>query len=352
MANDKKYVFIRNATAAAVAVSVFFIVAVLYIALPKLPVYGQNASVKEPSKFFAAASSTDGGEKTAVLPEPTVSPVDLEDFERKPQLPDETKISLIFLRAAAAENSRLQYTVAWAFGGKSQRGWFLYAPLIQQTVGAKQYDAASPDFARALLDWQTRFGLAPNATLDDKTLYKLVEFWQARRLKNSDYPSPDKLLTAPIADFYDPTRAPDLLKVERETYAAYKRMVAAAAKDKSLNLKLTRTGELAPEEKFLKIVSAFRSREYQEKLRRESPNSGRAGLATNSPHFTGRALDIYVGGEPVTTKDFNRAAQIQTPAYKWLVKNAERFGFCNYFYEPWHWEYIPEHLRKTNAPVK
>jgi LAS superfamily LD-carboxypeptidase LdcB len=127
-------------------------------------------------------------------------------------------------------------------------------------------------------------------------------------------------------------------------------MVAAATKDKTLNLRLTGTGELAPEEKFLKIVSSFRSREYQEKLRRESPLSGSAGLATNSPHFTGRALDIYVGGEPTTTKDFNRAAQIQTPVYKWLVKNAERFGFYTYFYEPWHWEYIPEPLRKSGLP--
>ncbi len=102
----------------------------------------------------------------------------------------------------------------------------------------------------------------------------------------------------------------------------------------------------------MKIVSAFRSREYQARLRRESPGSGRAGLATNSPHFTGRALDIYVGGEPVITLDSNRAIQIQTPVYKWLVKNAERYGFFPYFYEPWHWEYIPESLRKPAAPVR
>ncbi len=77
-------------------------------------------------------------------------------------------------------------------------------------------------------------------------------------------------------------------------------MIAAAAANKSLNLAVKGNGELAPAEKFLKIVSSFRSREYQQKLRRESPNSGRAGLAVkNSPHFTGRALDIYVGGEPV-----------------------------------------------------
>jgi LAS superfamily LD-carboxypeptidase LdcB len=74
-------------------------------------------------------------------------------------------------------------------------------------------------------------------------------------------------------------------------------------------------------------------------LRRQSPQSGRAGLAVNSPHFSGRALDLYVGGEPVSTRDDNRALQTKTPVYRWLVKNAARFGFQPYFYEPWHWEY-------------
>jgi LAS superfamily LD-carboxypeptidase LdcB len=92
--------------------------------------------------------------------------------------------------------------------------------------------------------------------------------------------------------------------------------------------------------KYFKIISAFRSREYQDRLRREAPNAGSAGLAVNSPHFTGRALDIYVGGDPVDTRDANRAVQVETPAYRWLVRNAERFGFRPYFYEPWHWEYV------------
>jgi hypothetical protein len=101
----------------------------------------------------------------------------------------------------------------------------------------------------------------------------MVEYWQSRRLNSSTYPSPNQLLTAPVSDFYDPSRGVELRGVERETFAAYKRMVAAAVKDKTLNLKTTNAGELAPEEKFLKIVSSFRSREYQAMLRRQSPNS-------------------------------------------------------------------------------
>jgi LAS superfamily LD-carboxypeptidase LdcB len=169
----------------------------------------------------------------------------------------------------------------------------------------------------------------------------MVSDWQSDRLKNRTYATPDQLLTAPPSDFYDPSRADELRQVERETYAAYKRMLAAAIAESTLKLAHKSSDELAPAEKYFKIVSAFRSREYQENLRRKSPNAGSAGLAVNnSPHFTGRALDLYVGGSPVDTKDANRAIQVNTPAYRWLVRNAERFGFRPYFYEPWHWEYV------------
>jgi LAS superfamily LD-carboxypeptidase LdcB len=117
-------------------------------------------------------------------------------------------------------------------------------------------------------------------------------------------------------------------------------MLAAAIADPTLKLDHVAADQLAPTEQFFKIISAHRSREYQEKLRRESPNAGSAGLAVNSPHFTGRALDLYVGGDPVDTRDSNRAIQVNSPVYQWLVRNAERFGFRPYFYEPWHWEYV------------
>ena len=176
--------------------------------------------------------------------------------------------------------------------------------------------------------------------LDGETLYRMVSEWQGARLKNKAHARDEDLLLAPSTDFYDPTRPEELRHVERETYAAYKRMLAAAAADPTSGLKLTAAGEIASEENFLKIVSALRSPAYQARLRAQSPNSGRAGLAVNSPHFTGRALDLYVGGEPVETRDSNRAIQVQTPAYRWLVRNADRFGFRPYYYEPWHWEYV------------
>jgi LAS superfamily LD-carboxypeptidase LdcB len=203
-----------------------------------------------------------------------------------------------------------------------------------------QSDSVTSDFAAALAVWQKKRGLSPNGVLDEVSFMAMVTQWQSNRLKERTPARPDQLLTAPSSDFHDPQRTAELRQVERHTFAAYKQMVAAAIADPKLKLAHTASAELAPAEKYLKIISAFRSREYQDQLRQQSPNAGSAGLAVNSPHFTGRALDLYVGGDPVDTKDSNRAIQVKTPVYQWLIRNAERFGFRPYFYEPWHWEYV------------
>ena len=232
---------------------------------------------------------------------------------------------------AAARNATLRNELNWSFGGKQQRGWYLYDSLLTKTLET-QGNATTTDFAAAVAAWQKRRRLSANGVIDEKSLMAIVSQWQSNRLKSRTPADPSELMTAAASDFYDPGRAAELRQVERNTYAAYKEMVAAAMADSSLNLK--------PKDKFLKIISSYRTREYQDRLREQSPNSGRAGLAVNSPHFTGRALDIYVGGSPVDTADANRAVQVNTRAYQWLVRNAERFGFRPYFYEPWHWEYV------------
>ena len=232
---------------------------------------------------------------------------------------------------AATTNATLRNDLTWTFGGKQQRGWYLYALFIGETLNS-EHDPTTSDFAASLAKWQKKRGIAADGVLDQDALMAMVSQWQSNRLKNRTYATPDQLLTAPPSDFYDPSRAEELRQVERTTYAAYKEMMAAALADPML--------KLARNDKYLKIVSSFRSRDYQDNLRRQSPNSGSAGLAVNSPHFTGRALDLYVGGSPVDTNDANRAIQVNTPVYRWLVKNAARFGFRPYFYEPWHWEYV------------
>ncbi|HEX6717110.1 MAG TPA: D-alanyl-D-alanine carboxypeptidase family protein, partial [Pyrinomonadaceae bacterium] len=230
---------------------------------------------------------------------------------------------------AATTNATLRNDLTWTFGGKQQRGWYLYDLLITKTLNT-QHEATTSDFAAALASWQKKRGLSADGVLDEDVLMSLVSQWQSNRLKDRAYATPDQLMIAPTSDFYDPSRPDELRQVERKTYTAYKEMIAAALADPELKLE---------GHKYFKIVSAFRSREYQDNLRKKSPNAGSAGLAVNnSPHFTGRALDLYVGGDPVDTKDSNRAIQVNTPAYRWLVHNAERFGFRPYFYEPWHWE--------------
>ncbi len=242
-------------------------------------------------------------------------------------------------KAASLENALLKENLPWTFGGKVQRGWQLYEPLIRQVVNCEA-NPDSEDFAMAISAWQQSVDLMVSGVLDEETWMKMVKQWQVCRSKDREVSAAANLLTVAASEFYDPERPLELRQIERATYAAYKRMVAAAARD--LGLALADNGTLAASEKYLKIISAFRSPQYQQKLRQQSPQAGRAGLALHSPHFTGRALDVYVGGEPVSTKDDNRALQVNTKVYRWLVKNAGKFGFIPYFYEPWHWEYNPQ----------
>lgn len=239
--------------------------------------------------------------------------------------------------AAAEQNARLKFDLIWTFGGKTQRGWSLYQPLIREFLNTSSYPETT-EFALALAGWQRSAGLAATGVLDHETWMKMVAVFQSRRIKDRSTPPPDQLTLVPASEFYDPERPESLRYVDRQAYAAYKKMVAAAMAELTLNP--------ASNEGWLKIISAFRSPAYQAQLRKQNPRSGRAGLAVNSPHFTGRALDLYVGGEPVSANDQNRAIQVNTKVYQWLVKNAARFGFYPYFYEPWHWEYHPQSLAK------
>ncbi len=99
----------------------------------------------------------------------------------------------------------------------------------------------------------------------------------------------------------------------------------------------------------LKLVSAFRSINYQCEVIRGKLNDGRTiedilginAIPGYSEHHTGRALDLHGGdGDPL------EEAFDQTEAYSWLMANAARFHFHMSYpkdnaegiaYEPWHW---------------
>lgn len=99
----------------------------------------------------------------------------------------------------------------------------------------------------------------------------------------------------------------------------------------------------------LLMVSAFRSIDYQASLIRAKLARGRTIddiLTVNAPpgcseHHTGRAVDIGEAGCPPLEEAFD-----QTEAFRWLQRNAARYGFTmtypkgnaeGYLYEPWHW---------------
>ena len=51
--------------------------------------------------------------------------------------------------AVVSVNGSLSHTVEWQFGGKTQRGWYLYVPLIQRLIGSDA-DPHSPEFSDAV----------------------------------------------------------------------------------------------------------------------------------------------------------------------------------------------------------
>ncbi len=250
---------------------------------------------------------------------------------QSPSAPHDTKP--IQFERAAYKNSVLKNALKWKWG-REQTGWALYVPLIKRTLPT-EFDPESKEFASAVAVWQSSRGIPVTGVVNDRTLFSFINHWQSRRIRPVYEANRDSLLYAPIIDFYDQTRDLSLLMVDREAYFAYKKMVEAARKEFD-------TGDAQNPDTgiYLKIISSYRSPEYQAELRAKDPSQTRAQLAFRSPHFTGRALDIYVGGEPVSTNDANRALQVKTKAYLWLVENAEKFGFYPYFYEPWHWEYV------------
>ena len=142
-------------------------------------------------------------------------------------------------------------------------------------------------------------------------------------------------------------------RLERSTYLAYKAMVEAA----------TRDGISAP---MLQITSGLRDYEHQkelwEKALKNPKNIKKAkelGLKLKdwtrkrtappgrSRHHSGRAIDLYLG-YPIS--QIYQSKMKATPAFAWLLENADFYGFYNYEPapqkqnpgEPWHWEFNPD----------
>src|SRR5438552_2963768 len=102
--------------------------------------------------------------------------------------------NLAVFDAASSSNLQLQTTLEWSFGGKMQRGWSLYTPLIDDLIGVG-VDPGGNEFAMRLSLWQKERGTEPSGVLDGLTWTQMVAKFQSRRIGGRPYPAPNQLVT-------------------------------------------------------------------------------------------------------------------------------------------------------------
>lgn len=241
--------------------------------------------------------------------------------------------------AAIAANAAGLSTLVWAPFGRQETGWVVYYPRIAVELGTT-CAAVTPGFATKLAAWQRRHGLAATGALDPQTFAAMKSAWQGARpfvrldaRTHCPPPSPaETLVTAAPGESY----GGKTIRLRAGTLIAYRAMIAAAKRDRGV----------AAEPQSLVIFSAFRDPASDAARCATEHNCNGIVRATCSPHRTGLALDIWVGHAegfgPDSSVDSNRRAMVRTPAYRWLLVNAKTYGFVNYVFEPWHWEWTGE----------
>jgi hypothetical protein len=223
--------------------------------------------------------------------------------------------------------------------GREETGWEIYAPLAAHEVGAP-CPADSPGFAEALSRWQGEHGLKATGEMDEASLDAMRLVWHARRpfvaaTRHGACPAaPAEAFLAQAAKEEGYSGKSILLR--RGALDAWRRMVGAARAE---------VPAIAADRRLLTIFSGFRD-PAEEAARCVGGGCSTPAKATCSAHRTGLAVDLYLGAapgfRPESSDDANRLYQSRTPAYRWLVANAARFGFFPYAFEPWHWEWTGE----------
>ena len=241
---------------------------------------------------------------------------------------------------AAQANAASLTTLSFApFRGRAETGWEIYALKIGVEIGSG-CGPDTPAFAEALARWQGLHRLPASGVFDAATFKAMNNAWSLARpfVVASQHgacpppPRPEQLVALLPAETYGkPERAlPQAL-------SAYRRMVAdARASDLAI----------AADPKMLTVFSAFRDPGADAADCAARGGCGGPEKANCSAHRSGAAFDIVVGSAPGqrvdSSADSNRLAMSKTPAYRWLTLNAGRYGFLNYAFEPWHWEWAGE----------
>lgn len=249
--------------------------------------------------------------------------------------------------APAAANAGQLTTLAWSPFGRVETGWAIYFPRVAFEVGS-QCQAATPGFAAALQHWQRAHGLPETGILDALTFAAMKLRWQGARPfvhASRDCPDPppaQALATAASRESY----GGKFVQLRAAALAAYRAMVADARAADT---------EIRHDRRAFQIFSGFRDPAYDAARCAMQGNCTGITRATCSAHRTGLAMDMWVGQAPGfgpdSTADPNRLAMVATPAYRWLLANAARYGFVNYAFEPWHWEWTGEPVQpRAHSP--
>lgn len=241
---------------------------------------------------------------------------------------------------AARVNASSLKALPWTPFGREETGWRIYAPLIGREIGVA-CPPGSSGFAQALAAWQARAGMPVDGVVSQATFVHMKGDIQGRR--------PIVLLSArgvcPAAadeGRLAAARPNEILgdktvMLRPAALAAYRRMAAAAREE---------VPAIADDPEILRIFSGYRSPTYDAARCEAQQNCNGRERALCSPHRTGLAVDLYLGHAPGfladASDDANRLHLSEGAAYRWLVANADRFGFVNYPFEPWHWEWTGE----------
>jgi D-alanyl-D-alanine dipeptidase len=251
---------------------------------------------------------------------------------------------------AARTNANSLSGLYWTPFGRDEVGWRIYAPLIAREIGVN-CPPQSQAFAQALAAWQTREGMTPDGLVSQATFIHLKGLLQSRRpivlLSVEGFCAAPAVETKLAALREDEKLGDKPVLLRPGALAAYRRMVAAARADEPA---------IAADPDLLKIFSGYRSPDYDAARCAAENNCNGRERATCSPHRTGLAMDLYLGHAPGftadSTADENRLTMTESAAYRWLLANAGRFGFVNYPFEPWHWEWTGEAPKPGPPPAQ
>ncbi|WP_242031903.1 D-alanyl-D-alanine carboxypeptidase family protein [Microcoleus sp. FACHB-672] len=128
-------------------------------------------------------------------------------------------------------------------------------------------------------------------------------------------------------------------KLRQNAAAKFKEMVAAAGKKNIRLIPLSGFRSIQEQRSVFYDTAAARGQSPEERAKVSAPPG-------YSEHHTGYAIDIGDASHP----ELNFSPDLEnTPAFRWMLANAETYGFELSFprnnsqgvtYEPWHWRYV------------